>query len=419
MAGSLEHLLLSKIIETGSLQEVTGAGLKPIHWGTWEDKYQWVLNYQQEHSAVPTHRAWAAQWGHLEILDVEDEPFSGLIAELLDAYKSRVIVEAVSAAMPKLESDDTTAAMQILSSGLQKASVDVARLRDVDLIENWEDRLAQYEEMRANPNSLRGIPTGFHGLDMITHGLRPQQLIVLGGEAKMGKSIIEMIIAKACHNFGKVPLLVSFEMAIEEQAARHDALSAGVDYDHILSGNLSEREMELIRRSMILRKNMQPFWMTEDTSSLTTISALAGKLQEYQPDMLLVDGAYLMDDENGEPKGSPQAMTNISRGLKRLAQRFDIPVFVTTQVLGWKLDSKKSRAVTAGAFGYTSAWGQDADLLLAIERNPDIDNQSIIRVVEARTAPRAKFAISWNWQKMEFTEVTDDDDDDDDGHRFG
>lgn len=410
--GSLEHLLLSKIIETSSLQEVINAGLKPYHWGTWEDKYQWVLEYHNKHSAVPTERAWSSQWGHIDILEVDDEPYSGLIDELLDAYKTRMVSTAMADAMPLLESDDISGAMQTLSTGLQKASVDAARLRDVDLVLNWQERFDRYQEMRANPNALRGIPTGFHNLDRIIHGLRPQQFIVLGGEVKNGKSLIELIIAMACHNFGKVPLLTSFEMSVDEQASRYDALFASIPYDHVLSGRMTDQEMERLHRSMVLRKNMQPFIISEDTSSLTTVGALAGKIQEYRPDLLLVDGVYLMDDENGEAKGSPQAITNISRGLKRLAQRFDIPVFATTQVLAWKLESKKSRAVTAGAFGYTSAFGQDADLLLSIERDPDLENQSIIRVVEARTAPRAHFNIEWDWKKMQFHEVDDSDDDD-------
>ena len=53
--------------------------------------------------------------------------------------------------------------------------------------------------------------------------------------------------------------------------------------------------------------------------------------------------------------------------------------------------------------------GQDADLVLGVERNPDIDNQSIIRVVEARSAPRGEVHIQWDWQTMDFEEVHDDD----------
>jgi replicative DNA helicase len=150
---------------------------------------------------------------------------------------------------------------------------------------------------------------------------------------------------------------------------------------------------------------MQQFIMTEDASSLTTISAIAGKIQQYRPGLVIVDGVYLMDDENGEPKGSPQALTSITRGLKRLAQRFDVPIIGTTQVLAWKLGNKKSRAITSDAIGYSSSFVQDSDLVLGVESDPDIDNQSIIRVILARAAPKGEVRIKWDWENMDFTEV--------------
>ena len=145
--------------------------------------------------------------------------------------------------------------------------------------------------------------------------------------------------------------------------------------------------------------------MTEDSTSLTTVSAIAGKIQQYRPGILFVDGVYLMDDEHGEPKGSSQALTNITRSLKRLAQRFDIPIVGTTQVLSWKLGNKKSRQVTADSIGYSSSFVQDSDLVLGVESDPDIDNQSIIRVILARTAPKGEVRIKWDWENMDFTEV--------------
>ena len=413
---SVEHLVISKIIEAKSLVEATKAGIKPIHFAAqWEDVYVWVLDYNSKHTAVPSERAFHTQYGDVEVLETGDETFSGLFEELISAYRTREVVSSISEAMGTLEKDDNVNnAMSILSKGLQRATVETSRLRDVDMISTWEERYAKYEYMKATPNVLKGIPTGFRGLDTITQGLRPQQFIVLAGEQKRGKSLITLIMAEACHRSGKRPLFISFEMSIEEQASRLDALTAHVPFDRILSGDLSDQEMARIHRMMVLRKGMQPFMFSEDTSSLTTVDALAGKIQEVQPDFVVVDGMYLMDDQHGEPKGSPQALTNISRGMKRLCQRFDIPIIGTTQALGWKLNNKRTRAITADAIGYSSAMAQDADLVLGVERNPDIDNQSIVRVVEARSAPRGEVHIQWDWQTMEFSEIHDDDRDSDD-----
>lgn len=406
---SSELYLVSKVILEKETNTPIRAGLKPDHLtGQWQEVWQWILEFQRTHGAVPTERVFMQQFGGITLQDVKDEPFSRLLDEIFDAYRKRCMLDALQPAINALNDDDIDKAMSTLSSGLQKASVEASRLRDVDIIQNYENRLNRYEEMRLQPNALRGIPTGFHGLDKITHGLRPQQFIVFAGEPKRGKSLFALIVANSAHIYGKRPLFVSFEMSIEEQEARYDALIAKVPYGRILAGDLTNKDMEKIRKALSVRKHMQPFVFSEDTASLTTVSALAGKVQEYQPDLLVVDGVYLMDDEEGEQKGSPQALTNITRSLKRLAQRFDIPVVATTQVLSWKLGNKKTRAVTADAIGYTSSFAQDADLILGVERNPDMDDQAIIRVVLARSSPNGEVHIKWDWTTMEFEEVYED-----------
>jgi replicative DNA helicase len=403
---SIEHLVISKIIEEQSLHEAVKSGVKPIYFsGDWEKVYQWLLDYNNQHGAVPSERAFHTAYGDISIEDTERETFSGLFDELVDAYRTRTVVAAVSDAMVPLDKDNISEAMAILSKGLQSASADTAKLRDFNIVEGWEEQLQMYRDMKDNPNALRGIPTGFTGLDRVTYGLRPQQFIVMVGEPKRGKSLFELIMANACHRHGLVPLFISFEMSVAEQRSRFYSLIAKIPYERILSGQMSEAEFDRLERAMRMMKNMQPFIMSEDSSSLTTVSAIASKIQEFQPDAVYIDGMYLMDDENGEPKGSPQALTNITRGVKRLAQRFDIPIVGTSQVLSWKLNNKRTRAITADSIGYTSSFVQDADLVLGVERNPDLDDQAIIRVVEARTAPHAEVHVKWDWQTMEFEEV--------------
>ena len=408
MANS-EHLLISKVIASGDISAVIHSGLRPDHFtGEYHKMWLWVTDYWREYGAVPTERAFHQEFGDVMLPDSSMEPFPALIDEIFHSYKRQRLIETISAAMPSLDKNNVDEAFAELTAGLQRASTDVARLRDVDIVQNWEERINRYEEMRNMPNALRGIPTGFMGLDRITAGLRPQQLITFVGEAKKGKSMMSLIMANAAHQHGISPLFVSFEMSIEEQEARYDALISGISHTRIIRGDLTKREMEQISKALKLRKNMHPFHMTEDSSSLTTISALAGKVQQYRPGILFVDGVYMMDDENGEPKNSSQALTNITRGLKRLAQRFDVPILCTTQVLASKLNNKKSRAVTADAIGYSSSFAQDSDLVLGVESDPDIDNQSIIRVVIARSAPRGEVRIKWDWDNMNFQEVGQD-----------
>jgi len=403
---SIEHLVISKIIEEQSLSESINAGIKPMFFANdWEDVYRWIVEYNNEHGAVPSERAFHTAYGDIDVIDTSTETFSGLFKELSDAYRTRVVTSSIANAMGPLDKGDISKAMEVLTAGMHSASMDVNRLTDFNIIERWEERLARYDYIRENPDKMTGIPTGFNKLDNMTRGFSPQQFIVMVGEPKRGKSLFQLIMATACHRHGKVPLFISFEMTVAEQEARFDAMNARVPISAMTDGTMTDAERERIRKSMVLRQNMHRFEMSQDATGLTTVSAIGAKIREKNPDAVYVDGIYLMDDEYGEPKGSPQALTNISRSLKRLAQKENIPIIATSQVLGSKINNKRTRTITADSIGYTSAFVQDADLVLGVERNPDLDDQAIIRVVEGRNVPHAEVHVKWDWRTMEFEEV--------------
>lgn len=403
---SIEHLVISKILEEQSLAEAINAGIKPMYFANdWENVFQWILEYNGEHGIVPSERAFHTAYGDIDVVDTTGESFSGLFKELSDAYRTRIVTATLTDAMAPLDKGDISTAMEILSQGINTASVDVNRLTDFNIIDRWEERLARYDYIRENPDKMIGIPTGFNKLDTLTRGFSPQQFIVMVGEPKRGKSLFQLIMATSCHRHGKVPLFISFEMTVQEQEARWDAMNAKVPISAMTDGTMTDAERERVRKSMVLRQNMQNFEMSQDATGLTTVSAIGAKIREKKPDAVYVDGIYLMDDEYGEPKGSPQALTNISRSLKRLAQKENIPIIATSQVLGSKINNKRTRTITADSIGYTSAFVQDADLVLGVERNPDLDDQAIIRVVEGRNVPHAEVHVKWDWRTMEFEEV--------------
>ena len=224
---------------------------------------------------------------------------------------------------------------------------------------------------------------------------------------------LNMVMAITANINGISPLLVSFEMSAEEQAARHDAYLAKVSHTGLMRGMSTKEEVDRLNRELRLRKNRAPFLLVEDIASTTTVSSLAAKIKQHSPGIVFVDGVYMMDDENGEPKGSPQALTNITRSLKRLAQQYKVPIIITTQVLSAKLSSRVSRRVTADAIGYSSSFVQDSDIVMSVEKDPDYEDRSIVRVLLSRTSPHGEVTIKWDWDNMDFTEVGEDDDDDD------
>lgn len=157
---SPEHLLISKTITSSDIDTPIKLGIKPDHLsGQWPDIWRWMVDYNRQHGQVPSDRAIRNEYG-IDLHNADNETFSGLVDEIVDAFKQRLIVDTIATAMPKVNDGDTSEAMKILTSGLQRATIETVRMRDVDIIQNWEKRIARYEEMRNEPNALRGIPTG-------------------------------------------------------------------------------------------------------------------------------------------------------------------------------------------------------------------------------------------------------------------
>ena len=265
-----------------------------------------------------------------------------------------------------------------------------------------------------NPG-LRGISTGFDGIDFVTGGLQPEQYVVLLGTPKSFKSATLLAMAKAVHKQAKIAAFIGFEMSNTEQQDRLVSLYSGVSLTRIMNGTLTEKEFKAVQKALRQVEEMVPFVFSTDITSATTVSGIQAKIQEYQPDVVFVDGAYLMQSEEKDvAQGTPQAMTSISRGLKRLAQATKIPVVVTTQA---SLPRSRSGLTLSSAM-YTQAWGQDCDIMLGVERVreekaegelvDEINSGPAIvkfKVVESRSGPRKDTLLEWDWSKGSVHEI--------------
>ena len=141
-----------------------------------------------------------------------------------------------------------------------------------------------------------------------------------------------------------------------------------------------------------------------DPSSVTTASAIQAKIRHYRPGAVFVDGMYLMDDEKGEKPGSPQALTNITRSLKRTAQLENVPVIGTTQAL----ISKSKGGVDMGSIGYSSSFVQDSDAVFGADKLLEDSKYGTItkfKVLAIRAGRRVDSYIRTQWDTGTIEEI--------------
>lgn len=220
-------------------------------------------------------------------------------------------------------------------------------------------------------------------------------------------SVTSLQIASNIHQHPSQPRVMfqSFEMSNFEQQSRHDAMRAHISHANLRRGQLTSEEELAYRRMLEEMEGMPNEMILTDSTTGTTVSMLAAKIDDLgRPDLIVVDGIYLMIDELTGESSTPQSLTNITRSLKRLAQQIERPIFCTTQALQWKM--KKTRLNSQSA-GYSSSIVQDSDVVLGLERvDEDMDEARILRVLMSRNCGPVEALLRWDFDNGRFEEET-------------
>jgi replicative DNA helicase len=419
--------LLSKIINDTEMITAINARVTPEFFT--DDKYRRIYEYLQDHwrkygtsadLAVVGNAFPSYQW------PVFNQTIGYFIDSLRQRRKEVILMDTLSTAAQFVNAKDNPDSLNemeaVLREGLAKVRLETTPTYDTDFMQRTTEILLRLEERALDPGYLRGISTGVHGIDYVTGGLQSEQFIVIIGLPKAMKSSTLLYIAMYIHSQAKTVLFIGFEMSNEEQEDRLTSLYSKVGLTKVMNGTFNLREHQEIEKALRrMASSPIPLITSVDMDSAMTVNGIQAKILEYQPDVVLVDGAYLMQSElpKADP-GSAQALADIARGLKRLAQAQRIPIVVTTQASETRARGGK---LTAASAMYTQAWRQSADVLLGVEREdpeaPDMGEVMVrFKVLASRAGPRAETMLSWDWSKGRMEEIDpsyfkprDDDDD--------
>lgn len=393
MAADNEYRLVSKVILDRNIIPVLEHGIKD-DWIV-DDDLRRVWKFVREHYAdyreVPTAVAVNDNFPNFKTLKVEDS-LDYLVDKMVEFRRRTMTRRGVEAVVESLNSNDHEAALIEMSKALTLVNEQgVVGTTHLDISKNpdqfWED----YQNVQGH--KLLGVPTGFANIDEATAGLQGGQLITVIAPPKTGKSQIALRMAANVHETGMTPMFQSFEMNNHEQALRFNAMAAHISTARLRQGKLTTDEEDRFLAHLDAMKEAKPFHFVDAVGGLT-VDSLIAKAEQLNPDVLFVDGVYLMLDQVTGEANTPQALTNITRGLKRVAQKLDIPVIITTQTLLWKMKGGK---VSADSIGYSSSFFQDSDVILGLDPVEADEELRNLRVVQSRNSGPAENAITWKW----------------------
>lgn len=234
-------------------------------------------------------------------------------------------------------------------------------------------------ELRQLGNEMIGIPSGFRALDRITMGWRKPDLIILAARPSVGKTAFALNLARnaAMNDFKPTPVLFfSMEMSTGQLIDRLMSAESEIWIEKISTGKLDDMQVDqLYKKTNNLYKAPIYFDDTPAQNILQLSSKTRMAVRKYNAGIVIIDYLQLMSGV--ERKGNrEQEISEISRGLKKLAKELDIPVIALSQ-LSREPDKRtgNNKMPQLSDLRESGAIEQDADMVMFMYR-PEYYNQT-------------------------------------------
>jgi len=246
----------------------------------------------------------------------------------------------------------------------------------VDLSEIMEETLLDIEEAHKQHSPVTGVATGFTAIDAMLGGLQPTDLILLAGRPAMGKSALGLCMGYNAACKDKRVGFFSMEMGRKQLAMRLIAMLTGIPVQRLRNGWITDEEYAQVAWA---HGELHSLPLSIDDASDNPVVSLRSKILRWQMehqkklDLVVIDYIQLMEPEEHEKdhrhhENRVQELTQISRGLKKLAMEFNVPVLAMAQ-LSREVEKRAVKIPQLSDLRDSGSLEQDADIVMFAYRD--------------------------------------------------
>ena len=243
-------------------------------------------------------------------------------------------------------------------------------------------------EERHQGTALPGIPTGFYDLDAVTSGFNRGDLVIIAGRPAMGKSAFAAQISFNVAQLQNLPVvLFSLEMSKSQLGMRMLAGEAEIENNYLKTGRISDSQWEPIAAGTNKISNLPIYLNDFSTPTLSYFEAECCKIMSMEKrelGLVIIDYLQLMGDGDSNRNNEIAAIT---RGLKRLAMKLEVPVVCLSQ-LSRAVESRQNKRPLLSDLRDSGGIEQDGDKVLMLYRDeyysPDSPDRGICEIIIAK-----------------------------------
>lgn len=316
-------------------------------------------------------------------LSVTSNELQNLI-ETLVTYSKRNELKKIAYKLVQ-ESNDTKHEITEITNNTLKALSNIESRGENDSSKTYKDiapkLIEQMRERALAGTDLVGLDTGHPELNTITRGFRDTKLIVIAARPAMGKTTFALNVADLCCEKGGRGLIFSLEMPQDELLARSIANIGNIKQDHILTGNLSEKELHDFKIA-IEKTDQFDLIVHDEDIDINGVKIKARKLNRQKKlSFILVDYLQLMKIGKGTKNDEYGIITG---ELKKLAKELGCPIIALSQ-LSRDVEKRQDKRPINSDLRDSGSIEQDADLIIFIYRdevyNPDTLDKGLAEII--------------------------------------
>ena len=331
-------------------------------------------------------------WDSLQKVQVDDKEYKHDLETIKKRFAEKQLID-VSGVLSKLEPGsidvgktvvELQKTIQTIKGLSQKRAFERRTLKDD--VPFFRD---EYNAKLEDPNFDAGIKTGYSFLDHVTDGLRPGELLLIGGESGGGKSMLLMNMAlqiwlqgnniEMTENFGPGTNVMYFSLEMPFKPCRNRVLGrlSSNPTKLIRTAKLNGEEAIKLKKVLKFVQNYPSQFEIIDIPRGATMESLELIFEEakvlYDPKVIVIDYLGLMDYEGGKEMDDWLKLGKIAERIHEFARVHNVTVLSAVQ-LNRSKGTKEEDKIGLHRIGRSALIMTNANIAVQIETRANEKN---------------------------------------------
>ena len=234
--------------------------------------------------------------------------------------------------------------------------------------------MEQLEQEKNTENEY--IKTGLVSLDSKILGIKNKQLITISAYTGIGKSVlVNQLISNMLRRNKKVTLF-TLEMGREEIINRLISTNTAIEYSKLYKKELSDEEKIKITDfiSYLYTKNLEIYEFMDNLKDI--ISTIKKEKMKGNTDIIFIDLINRINNSEADIKNRAEYLGGITRKLKLLAGKLDIPIVITAQI-NRVVEGRQDKRPTLADIKESGGIAEDSNLVLGLYRDRELERREV------------------------------------------